>query len=461
MKPIRNYSCLLLFSILFYGVQAQTHIWTGNGGDQDWFNASNWSANTVPGPSSDVIIDQNFIVLVNDQPVTVTNIGLLGNAALTLGTDFTAFEQFRIESGATLQWNKGGFIGGAVIQNNGTMLLATNEEKHLTGANLENSGLIDLTSISFLRLYDSPIITNTSTGVFQINGTGNLIHQTGNPIFDNEGLVRKIGGTTFGASYMILEMNNQGIIDVGENQNFLFLSALGELNNMETGKMTGIGAYDITAPFTTPGTISPAGVDVGTLNFVNNFSLSPQTKLRFDIFGPTPSEHDLIEITGFPDLDGEILISLNYTPTIGDEFTIITANDINSCNFPAQVTNTIGIGPRYLFDVICENTFVKLRVVEEVLSIDDFSSEEYEFYVHPNPVDEILNVIFKASEGNIYSYPNLSLSLFNVLGQKVKTIENFSEENISFNRGNLESGLYFIQLTSEEKVIATTKMILI
>lgn len=459
MKP-KHYLSILTLLIFQNVLIAQSHIWTGNGGDQDWFNAANWSVNTVPGPSNDVIIDQNFIVIIESAPVIVTNIGLFGNANLTLMNDFTAFEQFRIESGASLLWNKGGFIGGAVIQNNGSMLLATSEEKHLTGANIENSGYIDIVSIGFLRLNDSSKITNTSTGVININGSGNLTHQSGNPIFDNEGIVRKVGGPNAGASYMIFEMNNGGIIDIGENQSFLFLSALGALNNLETGVMTGLGTYDITAPFDTPGTISPGDGNIGTLNFVNNFSLSPLSKLRFDISGTNSGEYDVISITGFPDLDGNILIDLNYTPTIGDEFTIITANDINSCNFPAQVMNTIGVGTRYLFDVICDNTTVKLVVAEEVLSVDEFATEAYEFYVQPNPASETINIVFKASEGNVHLYLNLSLSLFNVLGQKVKTVENFSKGNTSFQRGKLESGLYFIQLNSKEQTLATTKLII-
>jgi len=438
----------------------QSHIWTGNGGDQDWFNAANWSANTVPGPSSDVVIDNNFVVQVNTQPVIVANISLIDNASLTLGTDFTAIEQFLIESDASLVWNSGGFIGGAIIQNNGGILMASTSEKHLTGANLENNGAIYIISIGFLRLIDSPKITNTSTGIFEINGSGNLSHQSGNPIFDNEGLIRKLGGANAGSSYMITKMNNRGIIDVGENQSLLFLSALAELNNLETGTLSGTGTFDVTAPFVTPGTISPGSGDVGTLGFLNNFNLSPQTKLRFDIFGPNSGEYDVIAVTGFPDLDGEILIRLTYTPTIGDEFTIITASEINSCNFPAQVTSTIGTGPQFLFDVICENTFVKLRVVEEVLDVTDFSSEEYAFYVQPNPASETINIVFNASEGVRFPTHNLSLSLYNVLGQKVKTIENFSEEKTSFQRGDLSSGMYFIQLNSEEKALATTKLIL-
>ena len=422
MKPKYCFSILTFF--LFHSVlMAQSHIWTGNGGDQDWWNPANWSANTTPDASSDVVIDQSFSVLAHTGPITVTNIGLFGNAVLSLETDFTAFEQFRIENGATLLWNKGGFIGGAVIQNNGAMLLTTTEEKHLTGVNLENSGTIQLLSVGFIRLIDSPKITNTSTGIFNINGGGNLTHQTGNPVFDNEGIVQKVGGSNGAASYMILEMNNGGIIDIGVDQTFLFLSQQSALNNLETGVMSGIGTYDITAPFNTPGTISPAGVNIGTLNFVNNFSLSPQSKLRFDITGTNPGEYDVIAITGFPDLEGDILIDLNYTPTIGDEFTIITASDINSCNLPAQVTNTIGIGTRYLFDVICDNTTVKLKVVEEVLAVNEFLSKKHEFFVQPNPASETINVVFNVSEESTLQSQKFSISIYNVLGQEVKTIE--------------------------------------
>lgn len=205
-----------------------------------------------------------------------------------------------------------------------------------------------------------------------------------------------------------------------------------------------------------PGTISPGGGGIGTLGFINNFSLSPQSKLRFDIFGPSPEEHDVIAITGSPDLDGDILVRIVYTPTIGDEFTIITANNINYCNFPAH----IGIGSTYLFDVICNNTSVKLRVVEEVLSINDFSSEGYEFYVQPNLVFETINVVFNTSEGSNFQSQNLSLTLINILGKEVKSVKYFSEENNIIHRGNLGSGIYFLQLSSEEKVLATTKVII-
>ena len=106
------------------------------------------------------------------------------------------------------------------------------------------------------------------------------------------------------------------------------------------------------------------------------------------------------------------------------------------------------------------STTRRKKVKEEVLGVDEFSSEAYEFYAQPNPASETINIVFNASEGNVNSYENLSVSLYNVLGQKVKMIENFSEENTSFHRGNLETGLYFVQLTSEEKVLATTKLII-
>ncbi|RMA66438.1 T9SS type A sorting domain-containing protein [Ulvibacter antarcticus] len=455
---LNNYTLRAFFLILISSVQAQTHIWTGNGGNQNWFNAANWSSNTVPDSSSDVVIGENFLVVMADHSTVVNKLDLIDQAVLTLATDVTINDVFRIESSGMLLWNEGGFIGGNLIENNGSMLLTTTEEKHLTNTHLVNKGTITIINIGFLRLIDSPTIDNTSTGFFHFNGGGNLTHQTGNPVFNNAGFFTKVGSTSSGGSYIVLEMNNEGVIDIGENQTFLFLSALGEFNNLENGKISGFGVYDITSPFFTPGTISPGDGSIGTLDFVNNFSLSPQTKLRLDIAGTNPGDYDVISVTGFPDLDGDFLINLTYSPQIGDEFTVITANEINSCNLPAQVTNTLGGGPQYLFDVICNNTTVVLRVVEEVLAVSEFASKEIDFYVQPNPVTDEFRVILNASEGFANSSESMSLRIYNMLGQEVNRISNVSEES-NIKRDNLSGGLYLIQLTSKDRVIATTKMV--
>jgi hypothetical protein len=457
----RKYFFVILFSLtaVFTSI-CQIHIWTGDGGDEDWFNAANWDVGTVPTSSSDVIIDNGFSVILATNPVTVTNIGLFDTATLTLENDFTAFEQFRIGPDATVLWKNGGFIGGAIVQNNGSMILTNNDEKHISGANLENNGFIEINNIGFLRLNDGAVITNTAGAIFEINGTAALSPLTGTAVFNNEGIVRKIDTGISGASYMIFEMNNWGIIDVGEDQTFLFLSALGALNNFEDGKIQGKGVYDITAPFTCPGTISPGDNEIATLEFVNNFDLSPETKLEFDLGGTNAGEYDVIAVTGFPNLQGNILVTAVNNLELNDEFTIITANDITSCNFPPQITTANGVFPFYTFDVICNNDAVVLKVADIiVLGQNDFSSEEIEFTVQPNPVKETMHFEFQASNGFSMPSEKLSVKIYDVLGQEVRNFQGFSETNSSFPRENIASGLYFVHLTSENKILASAKML--
>ncbi len=56
---------------------------------------------------------------------------------------------------------------------------------------------------------------------------------------------------------------------------------------------------------------------------------------------------------------------------------------------------------------------------------------------------------------------NATLKVINSFGQTVTQIENIHEQIIVFNRGNLQNGLYFIQLIQDCKVIATKKLVII
>jgi hypothetical protein len=55
---------------------------------------------------------------------------------------------------------------------------------------------------------------------------------------------------------------------------------------------------------------------------------------------------------------------------------------------------------------------------------------------------------------------NATLTLYNNCGQTVKEINNISEQTISIYRDHLKSGLYFIMLTEENKIIATKKLLI-
>lgn len=55
---------------------------------------------------------------------------------------------------------------------------------------------------------------------------------------------------------------------------------------------------------------------------------------------------------------------------------------------------------------------------------------------------------------------NATLTVYNSFGQQVKQIKNISGQTITLNRDNLPSGIYFIQLTQDSKVITTAKLII-
>ncbi|MBK7957147.1 MAG: T9SS type A sorting domain-containing protein [Bacteroidetes bacterium] len=57
-------------------------------------------------------------------------------------------------------------------------------------------------------------------------------------------------------------------------------------------------------------------------------------------------------------------------------------------------------------------------------------------------------------------FTNATLTINNHLGQTVKQIENISGQSITLFRDNLQSGLYFIHLTQDNKTIATDKLVI-
>lgn len=57
-------------------------------------------------------------------------------------------------------------------------------------------------------------------------------------------------------------------------------------------------------------------------------------------------------------------------------------------------------------------------------------------------------------------FENAMLTVDNVFGQTVKQIKNISGHLVIMQRDNLPSGLYFIRLTQDDKIIATKKIII-
>jgi alpha-L-arabinofuranosidase len=88
------------------------------------------------------------------------------------------------------------------------------------------------------------------------------------------------------------------------------------------------------------------------------------------------------------------------------------------------------------------------------LGLTNLTGNGNEYLVYPNPfntqttlhIDNLLN--------------NATLTVLNCFGQTVKQVKNISGQTITLHRDNLSGGLYFIQLTQDNKVIITNKLII-
>jgi hypothetical protein len=90
---------------------------------------------------------------------------------------------------------------------------------------------------------------------------------------------------------------------------------------------------------------------------------------------------------------------------------------------------------------------------QTILGIVDNSSENI-FSIFPNPF------ISSTTIQTIGNLKNATLTICNSYGQVLKQVKNISGQTVSLSRDNLPSGVYFIRLTEEKKIIAVEKLII-
>ena len=311
----------------------QSHIWTGDGGDTDWFNAANWDINSVPVLASDVLIDGNASVEISGTTASANTLMLEDSATLNQLSGFQLAGTFDIGESASFVILSGTFSGG-LLTNNGTLILETFSDKALKSTQINNNALIHIIDSNPIDLEDETLIHNTESGEIRIESPGGLIQNTGGATLNNYGFIVKRNQGTGGAFYMIFNMNNHGIIEAQQDQDFLFLTSGATFHNYSDGILRGSGAFDITANFINEGIVQPGGDEVGVLEIVNNFNMQEDGVLAVDIHGSQSGEHDVLDIFGAPDLDGSITVHPQLDASdIGSLFTVITSNfEINSCD---------------------------------------------------------------------------------------------------------------------------------
>jgi len=452
-----------LFALLFMSsfscmVIAQTHNWTGNGGDNEWFNTSNWDAGTIPIETSTVSIVGNVTVLITGSNAEAYTIDLFNNGALELDGNLNTGSIVTIHESATFKFTSG-ILSGSGILNDGLLLFEGIQNRTLSNTTINNNGHLLVTDTNQTKVLGATI-NNNSTGILEIASVGGFLQLSTTSVLNNAGTVIKTpdGVTSIGNFYLIMAINNEGVFEVMEDQIFLLLAGTSIFTNFPSGRVIGNGTYDITTTFINMGTISPgSSPEIGTLDVTNNFSLNGGN-LELDIAGTESGEFDSVIVVGFPFMDGVLDINLQYAPELGDSFKVVTwSPNGNTCLFPETTTASFD-GFEYTFEIICNPNDVTLVVSDiVVLGIDDVSSLKIEFFIMPNPVVNEASFSFSSEVTN---FENTRLVIYNYLGQEIIRRDDFSTENNSFNRGNLPSGLYFAQLETDSTILATTRMVL-
>ncbi|PIE61259.1 MAG: hypothetical protein CSA29_04310 [Desulfobacterales bacterium] len=175
--------------------------------------------------------------------------------------------------------------------------------------------------------------------------------------FENQGLVsaQGTGGLTHIGSYLQTagETVVNSLMTVKSNGDFL----------LQGGGLSGNGVLNFTTDgkgvINSQGTVNP-GSSLGKLTIDGNYIQETDGELLIELAGDEQGiTYDLLDISGDATLAGTLSVDLlDYTPNVGDIFTIIMAQSIGITPFDALNILDSGI----LFDVVYTDTDVQLIV---------------------------------------------------------------------------------------------------
>ena len=319
-----------------------------------------------------------------------TSIDLYDATLNAVNLDFTATTQTTIKGNANLN-NLPNPLDGTVTQQNAKTATIQGDFTHsgdwaLAGTSnatqlrfyasggaiqLGGSGRIVMTDYSQNRIVTDDSVITHNTG-HTIQGAGNILYNTGGMI--NQGSIIADQSTT-----LYIDPNAKGFVNQGTLQatgtggitlptgpfttsGNVSISSGSTLNrsgdytqtggstavngvldasgtvDLQGGSLTGNGEIRANVN-NTLGTVLP-GQSPGTLNISGDYTQNGNGKLSIEIAGLAQgSEYDLLAVSGNALLGGTLEVTLNgYTPTDGNEFTILTAasisGDFSALQFP-------------------------------------------------------------------------------------------------------------------------------
>jgi hypothetical protein len=463
--PLKLIITILILLNTIYITAQTTYTYTGTG---NWTDEANWSP-SYPGTRifyGDTAIINGDLTVVSFAEVN----GFLYNYG-TFTNEVTIFCSGYLENWGTLI-NEGTIFGNynGVMSNLGPQALMTNStSSYLIEINIQNgSGILNNDGLIEIINYNYGTINNTTNGglgsnYFENNGTGtinnmgetsfNIIINLGtinnnisgvfniyvdfqqSGTFNNSGILNNSGSSIGG------NIDNTGLINnYNDIDNYGTITNNGNLNNLGTlENYNTLSGENITHTndFINGGILSP-GNSPGTYTFDANYTHNTSANLEIEL--ESTSSFDKLAVTNTASLNGILNVSLinGFTPSIGDSFTILTANTVSG----AFTTTNLPAG--FIWDITYNASNVVLEVTN-TLSTLDFEISQFKLY--PNPASNE----FTIELGNSTTLEKVNI--FNNIGQLVLT----SKES-RIKTSSLAKGIYLVKVTTNEGK-ATKKII--
>jgi hypothetical protein len=95
-----------------------------------------------------------------------------------------------------------------------------------------------------------------------------------------------------------------------------------------------------------------------------------------------------------------------------------------------------------------------LEYTNTPLGMHNLANENNQIIIYPNPFST--QTVLRTDD----IFKNATVTIYNIYGQTVKQINNISGQEIILHRDNLSSGLYFVRLTEDNKVITADKLVI-
>ncbi|MFA8300239.1 MAG: T9SS type A sorting domain-containing protein [Hyphomicrobiales bacterium] len=147
-----------------------------------------------------------------------------------------------------------------------------------------------------------------------------------------------------------------------------------------------------------------------------------------------------------------------YPPTVDQSESFALAADAES-EFSVHMSpnNTQGLAV-VKYTIATEGTNFEFTVRYDIADgINDVFDSHLVSDIYPNPAKSTVNINYDLDP----TYNNVKLSIYNLLGSKVKEFQiNSSSNRATFNVENLNSGIYFYSIINNDKTISTKKLVI-